>query len=102
MTMPHEDPPDEPVVIPIEDALDLHPFAPREIPDVVDAYLEAAVAAGLAEVRLVHGKGLGVQRHRVHTLLATHRLVRGFREATPERGGAGATVVTLAPTEGEK
>jgi dsDNA-specific endonuclease/ATPase MutS2 len=90
--------PDEPVVVPIEDALDLHPFAPAEIADVVDAYLEAAAAAGFREVRLIHGKGRGVQRERVRRLLAHHPLVRELREATPERGGAGATVVRLTPS----
>jgi DNA-nicking Smr family endonuclease len=93
---PIDDPFVTPVVVPIEDALDLHPFAPREIPAVVASYLEAAADAGFAEVRLVHGKGRGVQRERVRRLLATHPLVRAFREATAERGGAGATVVTLA------
>ncbi len=85
-----------PVVVPIEDALDLHPFAPREIPDVVASYLDAAAGAGYDEVRLIHGKGLGVQRERVRRLLARHPLVRGFREATPGQGGAGATIVQLA------
>src|SRR5262245_50149255 len=54
-----------PVVVPIEDAIDLHPFAPREIPSVVASYLEAAAAAGFHEVRLIHGRGTGVQRARV-------------------------------------
>jgi dsDNA-specific endonuclease/ATPase MutS2 len=87
----------DPVVVPIEDALDLHPFAPREIPAVVESYLEAAAEAGLAEVRLVHGRGIGVQRRRVHEILARHPLVEGFRDAPPERGGFGATVVRLRP-----
>ena len=91
-----DDPFRDPVVVPIEDTLDLHPFAPAEIPEVVGSYLESAVEAGFEEVRLVHGKGRGVQRERVRRLLAVHPLVRGFREATPGRGGAGATVVTLA------
>lgn len=86
-----------PVVVPIEDALDLHAFAPAEIPSVVASYLEAAAAAGLVEVRLVHGRGKGVQRTRVRTLLGRHPLVAELREATPERGGAGATVVRLRP-----
>ena len=84
-----------PVVVPIEDALDLHAFAPREIPAVVASYLGAAVEAGFAEVRVIHGRGRGVQRERVRRLLATHPLVRAFREAPPEAGGAGATVVAL-------
>src|SRR5207237_746664 len=64
-----------PVVIPIEDALDLHAFAPREIPSVVESYLEAAVEAGFREVRLVHDRGRGVQRRRVHEVLAASPLV---------------------------
>src|SRR5262249_61251763 len=84
-----------PVVVPIEDALDLHPFAPAEIPDVVGSYLEAAAEAGLGEVRLIHGRGRGVQRERVRRVLAAHPLVLEARDATPERGGAGATIVRL-------
>jgi len=84
-----------PVVIPIEDALDLHAFAPREIPSVVESYLEAAVEAGFREVRLIHGRGRGVQRHRVHELLAASGRVERFADAPPERGGWGATIVWL-------
>ena len=87
----------DPVVVPIEDSLDLHSFAPREIAAVVASYLEAAVEAGFAEVRVIHGRGRGVQRERVRRLLATHPHVRAFHEATPERGGPGATVVALQP-----
>jgi dsDNA-specific endonuclease/ATPase MutS2 len=84
-----------PVVIPIEDALDLHAFAPREIPSVVESYLEAAVAAGFREVRLIHGRGRGVQRRRVHEVLAASPLVERFADAPPGRGGWGATIVWL-------
>ena len=94
MPRPDEPSPD-PVPIPIEDALDLHGFAPAEIPSVVESYLEAAAEAGLAEVRLIHGRGRGVQRTRVRALCRRHALVIEVREATPERGGAGATVVRL-------
>ncbi len=87
--------PEVPVEIPVEDSIDLHPFPPREVPDVVDAYLEAAVEKGFAEVRLIHGRGIGVQRDRVQKLLARHPLVSGFHDAPPERGGWGATVVYL-------
>ena len=59
----------EPVIVPIEDALDLHPFAPRDIPSVVESYLEAAQAAGFDEVRLIHGRGIGVQRRNVQEVL---------------------------------
>jgi DNA-nicking Smr family endonuclease len=85
-----------PVLLPIEDCLDLHPFAPRDIPDVVRAYLEAARKAGLREVRLIHGRGHGVQRARVLSLLAKLPGVAQAYEAPPERGGWGATVVILA------
>ncbi len=85
----------EPVRIPIEEALDLHHFRPAEVPDVVDAYLEAAVEAGFQEVRLIHGRGHGVQRGRVHALLARDARVERFADAPPERGGWGATLVWL-------
>ena len=89
---------DEPaVVVPIEDAIDLHPFAPRDIPSVVEAYLEAAAEAGFSEVRLIHGRGIGVQRARVQQVLTGHPLVVSFRDAPPERGGLGATLVRLRP-----
>lgn len=88
---------DEPVVLPIEDALDLHPFAPRDIPDVVREYVAQAAAAGFREVRLVHGKGIGVQRGRVRQVLATLPGVAAVADAPPERGGRGATLVTLRP-----
>ena len=85
----------EPVIVPIEDALDLHPFAPRDIPSVVESYLEAAQAAGFDEVRLIHGRGIGVQRAPVQSILAAHPLVAAYRDAPPERGGLGATLVSL-------
>ena len=90
------------VVVPIEDALDLHPFVPAEIPSVVTAYLEAAHAKGFREVRLVHGRGKGVQRTRVHAVLVHHPLVADVADAPPERGGWGATVVRLRPGPGPR
>jgi DNA-nicking Smr family endonuclease len=89
------EPPEEPVVVPIGDALDLHAFAPRDVRSVVDEYLRAAHARGLREVRLIHGRGRGVQRAAVQSLLARHPLVARFFDAPPERGGWGATVVLL-------
>lgn len=86
---------DEPVILPIEDSLDLHAFAPRDIPSVVDEYLRAARQRGLGEVRLIHGRGTGAQRAVVQSLLAAHPLVARFFDAPPERGGWGATVVVL-------
>jgi len=85
----------EAVRVPVEDALDLHPFRPEEIADVVREYLDAARAAGFAEVRLIHGRGRGVQRETVRRVLAGSSLVAGFADAPPERGGWGATVVRL-------
>ena len=85
----------EPVSLPIEDALDLHAFAPKDVRPVVDEYLKEAAARGFREVRLIHGRGIGVQRASVQALLAAHPLVERFFDAPPERGGWGATVVVL-------
>jgi dsDNA-specific endonuclease/ATPase MutS2 len=86
---------DDPVAIPIEDALDLHPFRPDETAGVVADYVEAAAAKGLREVRLIHGRGRGVQREIVRRALERSRHVLSFEDATPDRGGWGATVVRL-------
>lgn len=99
MSIEDEDaPPPEVVEIPIEEALDLHTFAPREIPAVVEAYIEAAQRAGLREVRLIHGKGTGFQRKRVREVLAEHSQVEDFQDAPPGRGAWGATLVWLKPS----
>ena len=87
--------PEQPVEIPVEDCIDLHSFPPRDVPDVVDAYLEEASKKGFTEVRLIHGRGIGVQRDRVQKLLARHPLVSGFHDAPPDRGGWGATIAYL-------
>ncbi len=87
----------EDVQVPIEDFLDLHTFRPRDIRSVVESYLEQAIESGFREVRLIHGRGIGVQREIVHTFLARHPAVVSFADAPPERGGWGATVVRLAP-----
>jgi len=90
------DPPfDEPVVLPLQDSIDLHPFAPKDIPSVVEEYLEQCVAAGLSEVRIIHGRGVGVQRDIVRSLLEKHPRVDSFQDAPPEAGGWGATLVVL-------
>jgi DNA-nicking Smr family endonuclease len=91
--------PDEPapVHVPIEDALDLHAFRPADIRSVVEEYLLAAQARGFREVRLIHGRGIGVQRAIVQSLLATHPLVLRFADAPEDRGGRGATLVLLRP-----
>ena len=88
--------PDEGAVrIPIEPELDLHAFAPRDIPAVVEAILDAAVEAGLADVRLVHGRGIGVQRRAVQARLAAHPAVIDFRD--DPRAHLGATIARLRP-----
>ncbi len=79
--------------VPIEDAIDLHAFHPRDIPSVVEEYIRAAHEAGLREVRLIHGRGTGVQRGIVQAALETHPLVERFSDA-PE-SHLGATVATL-------
>ena len=85
----------EPVEIPIEDALDLHAFRPADVRSVVDEYLIAAHAKGFTEVRLIHGRGIGVQRALVRSLLDTHPLVAAYADAPADRGGWGATLVRL-------
>ncbi|ANM31517.1 DNA mismatch repair protein MutS [Acidobacteria bacterium Mor1] len=92
--------PDE-IEMPIEDFIDLHPFRPKETKDVVESYLEAAVEKGYREVRVIHGRGIGVQREIVRKLLAGHPAVADFRDAPGERGGWGATVVRLRPGSGD-
>ncbi len=87
--------PTEPVPFPIEDSLDLHAFAPKDVRPVVDEYLKEAAGRGFREVRLIHGRGIGAQRASVRSLLAGHPLVLRFFDAPPERGGWGATVVVL-------
>jgi dsDNA-specific endonuclease/ATPase MutS2 len=67
------------------------------VASVVADYLEAAHARGFTEVRLIHGRGIGVQRRIVQGVLARHPLVAGYADAPPERGGAGATIVRLHP-----
>jgi dsDNA-specific endonuclease/ATPase MutS2 len=85
----------EEVRVPIEDAIDLHPFRPRDVRSVVESYLEQAVEAGFREVRLIHGRGIGVQRQAVRSLLKKHPAVESFADAPHERGGWGATIVRL-------
>ena len=85
----------DPIRVPIEDSLDLHSFLPRDVPSVVDEYLREAHARGFDEVRLIHGRGIGVQRTIVQSLLTGHPLVAGYADAPEDRGGRGATLVRL-------
>ena len=86
---------DDPVHIPIEDALDLHSFGPRDVASVVEEYLRAAHERGFREVRIIHGRGIGAQRSIVRAVLSRHLLVVSFADAPATRGGWGATVVRL-------
>ena len=88
---------DAPVVIPITGELDLHPFAPRDVVDVVSDYLDECRSRGIHEVRLVHGRGTGAQRAAIRRLLATRTDVASFADAPPISGGWGATIVRLVP-----
>lgn len=84
-----------PVTIPIEDFIDLHTFSPKEIKIVLEEYLHAAHGKGFRTVRIVHGRGIGVQREIVRSVLSKHPLVVSFKDARPEAGGWGATWVVL-------
>ena len=89
-------PPDEePIRIPITDVFDLHTVRPQEVAAAVEAYLEEANRLGLKAVRLIHGRGIGVQREIVRAVLGRTPFVLSYRDAPPEAGGWGATVVTL-------
>ena len=81
----------EPVELPIEDSIDLHTFQPGEIADLVKEYLHQALLRGYREVRIIHGRGIGVQRRIVHSLLEKHSHVATFYDETDR----GSTVVTL-------
>ena len=97
---PHDDtPPDDPVVLPLQDHIDLHPFAPRDIPSVVEEYVWQCHEEGLREVRLIHGRGKGVQRRIVQSALEKNPLVESCHDAPPERGGWGATVAVIRAKE---
>lgn len=85
----------DPIRLPIEDILDLHPFRPAEVPDLVEDYIIECIAAGIFSIRIIHGKGTGALKRRVQSLLGRHPLVQGFRDAPADAGGWGATLVEL-------
>ena len=84
---------DSVVELPLEDVLDLHGFPPRDVREIVAGYLDDASAAGYAAVRIVHGRGIGVQREAVRTMLARDARVEEFGDAPEHQGGRGATLV---------
>jgi dsDNA-specific endonuclease/ATPase MutS2 len=85
----------EPVTIPITDVFDLHTIQPRDVKRVVEEYLLEARAAGFRSVRIIHGKGVGVQREMVRAILGRTTFVLDWTDAPPEAGGLGATIVRL-------
>ena len=88
---------DEPAEYPIDGTLDLHMFSPRETREAVKAYIDSCLAKKILSVRIVHGKGIGVQREIVHSLLISHPNVVAFRHEGGSGGGWGATVADLKP-----
>lgn len=86
---------DEPVRIPITDVFDLHSVQPKEVEEVVEAYLEEAHNMGLKNIRIIHGRGIGVQRRIVRAVLARTPFVASYGDAPEQAGGWGATIVTL-------
>ena len=93
--MDPEDPFPEPVEIEITDVFDLHTIPPRDVKRVVEEYLEIAREKGFPVVRIIHGKGIGVQRETVRKILARTEFVLDWTDAPPEAGGLGATIVRL-------
>jgi dsDNA-specific endonuclease/ATPase MutS2 len=93
--MDPENPFPEPVEIEITDIFDLHTIPPRDVKRVVEEYLELAREKGFPVVRIIHGKGIGVQREMVRTILARTDFVLDWTDAPPEAGGLGATIVRL-------
>ncbi len=85
----------EPVELPITWELDLHTFQPRDLPELIPAYLEACVLQNFREVRIIHGKGTGTLRTTVHAILQRLPQVQSFRIGDEHTGGWGATLVTL-------
>ncbi len=83
------------VRIPIEGWIDLHTFSPKEIPSLLEEYLLECQKKGLKEVRIIHGKGKGIQRSIVHSFLQRSPLVESFKTAPPEIGSWGATIAVL-------
>jgi len=85
----------EPVRIEVTDVLDLHSVPPRDVKGVTEEYLAEAMRLRFTALRIIHGRGIGVQREIVRSILARHPAVVDYRDAPVESGGRGATVVTL-------
>ena len=92
---------EEPIHIPITDVFDLHTVPPRDVEGVVEAYLNEARAAGFRYLRIIHGRGVGVQRETVRKVLKRTPFIEFYSDAPAEAGGWGATVVTLLQDPGQ-
>jgi len=86
---------DEPIEYPIDGTLDLHQFQPKDIKDVVIDYIDICLEKGIFQLRIIHGKGIGVQREIVHSILKTHPAVTSYRHEGGSGGSWGATLVNL-------
>jgi DNA-nicking Smr family endonuclease len=86
---------DDPIVLPIDGALDLHTFSPKDVKDLVPEYLGECRRRGIFLVRIIHGKGTGTLKGIVHGILRRSALVESFEDADPTAGGWGATLVRL-------
>lgn len=89
------DPFPEPIDLPLTDVIDLHTIPPRDVQRVVEEYLNEARAAGFPVARIIHGKGIGVQREMVRSILSRTKFVERWTDAPPEAGGLGATIVVF-------
>ena len=87
----------EPIGIPIDGILDLHTFNPKDIKELLPAYISECRSWGILDVRIIHGKGTGTLRETVHSMLRRIPEVDSFSIAGGEGGGWGATIVRLAP-----
>lgn len=85
----------EPMVLPITGELDLHTFKPKDLPELIDDYLDACLNAKIFFLRVIHGKGKGILKKRLHKILGKDPRVVSFKNAPPEAGGWGATLVEL-------
>ena len=97
MNSPSPEPIEEPFEIEITDTIDLHSFRPEEVRSVVESYMDEVRKKGFEKVRIIHGKGIGVQREIVRKVLSEIEFVKSFRNGDEfSGGGSGATVVTLS------
>ncbi len=90
---------EEPLELPIDGVLDLHTFSPRDLPHLLEDYLAACLDFNILDVRIIHGKGKGILRDRVRSLLKRHPLVESWNPAPLEAGDWGATLVRLKPRQ---